>query len=491
MQCPQFSYPGISLSVVKDGNTILSEGYGLSNIQKNIPCTNETLIGIGSCSKSFTGVLFAMLKDEGKLTWRDKVQKFIPEFSMAGEHAGQSATITDLLVHRTGLPRHDFLLFSQYNILSRKELPSRIKYLESNLEFREEFQYNNIMYAVSGEIIHRITNSPWEEYINTRIFGPLRMTSTNTNVSKSIATGQYAQPYGLVQGTPMPFPIDVNKVVSSNTDGPALGAPGGAVISNANDMSKWLQMLTSSDNSIISRSSLEHIWAPIQTTSPSFSLTRPMVPTSIVTFAYGLGWMSMQYNNIWIAFHGGTVVGNLALVVVVPKLNLGISLITNIDSDANGLRLIAFHIIDLILGDTPLLTPATVCQWPCNFVNCSSQSARPEPANNDQPPVNTCQGDKRTKQLFGEYQHNAYGAISITSSQDNGLTLIYNLFAGQCVRWNNDNSFTMAVSGPVLLQPMNLEVTVNYDSSAQIVSISLPLETAVKNIVFTKIGKSR
>jgi CubicO group peptidase (beta-lactamase class C family) len=491
MQCPQYKYPGISLSIVKDGHTILSEGYGHRDIQKHTPFTNETLIGIGSCSKSFTAVLLAILNDEGKLNWKDRVQKFVPEFSMADEHSSQKATITDLLAHRTGLPRHDVLLFSQYNIVTRQELASRIKYLEANLEFREEFQYNNIMYSVCGHVIERITGKSWEKCIDDRIFGPLKMKNSNTNITQSISTGNYATPHALLNGEPTPFPIDANKIVSSNNDMLAVGAPGGGIISNANDMSLWLQMLTSSDHSIISERNLQHIWTPVQTIRSSgndmFTLTRPAIPSSIVTFAYGLGWMSMQYNNLWITFHGGTIVGHLALVVVVPKLNLGVSVITNIDSDPMGLRLIAFHIIDLLLGDVPLITPETVCQWPCNFINCSNNNPTSTMADQS---VNSCDGDKLNEQLVGEYLHSAYGAISISLSRTSGLLMNYNLFTGQCSRWNNESSFFLVLSAPVLMQPLYLPVTVIYDSSNQIVAISIPFESAVSNILFTKIGRT-
>jgi CubicO group peptidase (beta-lactamase class C family) len=98
-----FDVPGIAVAVVKDGKVVLSKGYGVRSLNSKLPVDQHTLFGIASNSKAFTGAALAMLVDEKKISWDDKVIKHIPEFKMYNDYVTQEFTIRDLLTHRSGL----------------------------------------------------------------------------------------------------------------------------------------------------------------------------------------------------------------------------------------------------------------------------------------------------------------------------------------------------------------------------------------------------
>ena len=98
-----FDVPGMSVGVLKDGKLIYSKGFGVRSLNNKLPMTSETLIGIASNSKGFTCTALAILADEGKLNWDDKVTKFLPDFKMYDDYVTQELTIKDLVTHRAGL----------------------------------------------------------------------------------------------------------------------------------------------------------------------------------------------------------------------------------------------------------------------------------------------------------------------------------------------------------------------------------------------------
>ena len=98
-----FNVPGIAVAIVKDGKIIHAKGYGVKSILTNEKVDANTLFGIASNSKAFTSAALAMLVDEGKITWDDKVIKYLPNFKMYNEYVTNEFTIRDLLTHRSGL----------------------------------------------------------------------------------------------------------------------------------------------------------------------------------------------------------------------------------------------------------------------------------------------------------------------------------------------------------------------------------------------------
>ncbi|MGB6094662.1 MAG: serine hydrolase domain-containing protein, partial [Moheibacter sp.] len=98
-----FNVPGISVGIIHDGKVILAKGYGLASIDTGEKVNSATNFGIASNSKAFTTTALALLVDQEKLDWDDKVKKYIPEFKMYNDYVTEEFTIRDLLTHRSGL----------------------------------------------------------------------------------------------------------------------------------------------------------------------------------------------------------------------------------------------------------------------------------------------------------------------------------------------------------------------------------------------------
>jgi len=122
----KWEVPGLSLAVVADGEVILARGYGLRDVKSNRPMTADTLLPIGSITKSFTTFLMGQLVDEGVLDWDKPVRNDLPEFRMADISLAEGLTPRDLVTHRSGLPRHDLVWYNNQD-LSRKDLVLKIE----------------------------------------------------------------------------------------------------------------------------------------------------------------------------------------------------------------------------------------------------------------------------------------------------------------------------------------------------------------------------
>jgi len=151
----QWKVPGVAIAVVQDGKVIYAKGYGYRDVEKKLPVTTGTLFPIGSITKSFTALTFAILKDEGKADWDQPVRKYLPEFEMNDVVASERATPRDLFSHRTGLPRHDLVWYS--SDFSREDMVGRLRYLKPNKSFRSTYQYNNLTIMTMGYLEGKLT----------------------------------------------------------------------------------------------------------------------------------------------------------------------------------------------------------------------------------------------------------------------------------------------------------------------------------------------
>ena len=186
-----FDVPGMSVGIIKDGKILYAKGHGVASLTTKQAMNENTLVGIASNSKGFTATALAILADEGKLNWDDKVTKFIPEFQMYDPYVTQEITVKDLITHRAGLGlgQGDLMFFPEGGTLTVKDILHNVRYLKPEHSFRNQMDYNNVMYIVAGEVITRITGLSWAEFIEQRIMKPVGMTQSfgSYNRAKSVA----------------------------------------------------------------------------------------------------------------------------------------------------------------------------------------------------------------------------------------------------------------------------------------------------------------
>src|ERR1700733_11036066 len=159
---------GFAIAIVQDGKVILSKGYGLRDVKKNLPVTEKTLFAIGSSTKSFTVTSLGVLVDQGKLDWDKPVRQYLPDFQLMDETVTERMTPRDLVTHRSGLPRHDLMWYAAP--FTREEIYNRLRYLEPSKDFRASFQYQNLMFMTAGYLAGRVAGSSWESVVKSRIF---------------------------------------------------------------------------------------------------------------------------------------------------------------------------------------------------------------------------------------------------------------------------------------------------------------------------------
>jgi CubicO group peptidase (beta-lactamase class C family) len=175
--------PGCALAVMKDGEILYRQGYGLADLEHHVPITPSTVFNIGSISKQFTAFAIALLEADGKLCLDDDIRKYLPEMHDFGE----TITIRNLLHHTSGL-RDTFpelLALAEWRngdvTLTEDVFWLLRNQRELNFHPGEEFMYANSNYVLLAIICERASGQPFAAFSQERIFKPLEMTNTLVN----------------------------------------------------------------------------------------------------------------------------------------------------------------------------------------------------------------------------------------------------------------------------------------------------------------------
>jgi len=319
----KFNVAGASVAIVKDGKVVHSQGYGVKSMVTGEKVDNQTQFAIASNSKAFTTAALAMLVEEGKLHWTDKVADHLPEFKMYNDYVTQNFIILDLLTHRSGLGlgAGDLMIFPDGSDFTIHDIMTCFQYFEPQSAFRTKFDYDNLLYLVAGEIIARTSGMSWEEFIKTRIMNPLGMTHSSPSVAYMHDKSNLASPHNTVDGKLTALPTYQDMVN---------GAAGG-IYSSADDLSKWMLVQLnhgkygdSVDKQLFTEVGQNEMWK-IQT-----SLDVSKNPRYNSHFSgYGLGWGLRDVQGKLLASHTGGLPGMLSITMLIPDINFGIVVLTN------------------------------------------------------------------------------------------------------------------------------------------------------------------
>lgn len=330
--------PGVAIGIVRGSDPIYLKGYGVRSLQTNEPVTADTLFDIGSCTKAFTSAAIAMLVDEGKMNWDDRVDKSIPYFHLSDPFADESVTLRDLLTHRTGVPGADLIWYG--SPLSREEVVRRIAYIPPDAGFRTLFQYQNAMYVSLGVAVGRVYGSTWDDFVKQRIFDPLGMTQSDTSSNDAQKSSNFAMPHMLRNGK-------VEVIPWRNIDN---AGPAGSINSSVRDMAKWIALQLNggsfNDKQLISTKNIEEMHRP-QIVVPPGEITTVFFPDSM-QLSYGLGWFVQDYRGHQLILHPGDIDGFEALTVLIPEIHTGYEVLVNIGGNSYR-QALGYHIADMLL----------------------------------------------------------------------------------------------------------------------------------------------
>lgn len=340
--------PGAGVGIVVKNRLVFAKGYGYRDYEKKLTVTPNTLYQIASNTKLFTTMAVGLLVSEGKLDWDKPVRQFVPILQFSTEDLNNTVTIRDMLAHRTGISRHDMIWYK--SDFSRKELFDRVKYLEPSQPIRQGFLYNNMMYAASGYVIEYLTKQTWEEFLRERIFRPLDMSNTLFSIEEMAKQADAFVPYNEKRDTTLLYKSPYYE------EAQGIG-PAGSIVSNINDMSKWLIALmnggTYNGKQVIPPDVVR------ATLAPSIALPNSQLENrgygELLNPVYGMGRWFASYRGHFLAYHGGDLDGIHSQISCMPYDSIGVIVFVIGDHSAPLYNVISYNIYERLLGlsETP------------------------------------------------------------------------------------------------------------------------------------------
>lgn len=337
-----FHVPGIAVAVIKDGKIVHSKGYGVRSLNTKLPMDENTLFGIASNSKAFTAAALGILVDEGKISWDDKVRKWIPEFTLYNPYVTEEFTIRDLLTHRSGLGlgAGDLMFFPDSSDFKLNDIIYNLRFLKPVSGFRTKYDYDNNLYIIAGEVVSRASDESWDSFVETHILKPLGMDHSACAFDRLKDTTDIIDAHAEVDGK-----IQVIARSRGKTDHAA-----GGINSSISDLCKWVSLLLNNgyfgpnNSRIFSKQVLNEIWSP-QTVMP---LDNPGYYNTHFQ-AYGFGFVLADKKGYKEISHSGGLEGMVTHIAMIPELHLGIIVLTNQQEDG-AFTAITNQIMDGYLG---------------------------------------------------------------------------------------------------------------------------------------------
>ena len=346
--------PGMAIAVVQGGEIVHARGYGVRRLGAPAAVDADTIFPTGSTGKAVTAAALAILVDDGKLGWDDKVIDHLPDFRMYDPWVTSEMTVRDLLLHRSGLGLGaGDLLFIPRTSRSRADIVRALRHIKPATSFRSGYAYDNILYIVAGELVSTVSGQPWETFVRDRIFAPMGMKTAVSDEKDRFATANRVQPHARLD--PRLRGLGAQQVLPEREGLGQVGAPAGGLSWSANDFARWMQLQLAhgavpggGGKRLYSEASANEMWTP-QVPIPIRPYPAPIGDITPQFSGYGLGWNVQDYRGVKVIQHGGAVFGVLAFVVLVPERDLGIALMIN-SEDVDVQRGLGFELLDHYLG---------------------------------------------------------------------------------------------------------------------------------------------
>lgn len=462
----ELNVPGAAVAIVKDGEIVLSEGFGYRDVEHKKPVTPSTLFAIGSSTKAFGTLSLSLLAQQRKFDWDEPIQTYLPTFSLHDPLVSSQTTARDLASHRSGVSRHELLWYQ--SSFTRKEIMEKIKHLELDAPFRTSFLYNNLMYVTMSYMVEKITNQTWEQYVSEHILQPLNMENTNFSVTASQENDNHALPY-------IEKDKDTVKIPLRNID--TVGAAG-CINSTIEDMAKWilfhLNQGKAGDHELITPNLLQQMYEPHIPIPDD-----PLLSTSETTLTcYGLGWFISAYRGYKVIHHGGNIDGFSALISFIPEENIGLVILTNAGTTLLPTYL-ANQIYDEILELDPIDWHQRSAEDTAKFKEIMKELDKPFPQVKETSPTH------ELKEYTGIFEHPAYGEIEV-DIQNDLLHLKWGSLHTE-MKHHHYNMFT--VKWDISYSEMNLLIAYEMETEGKLSQLKLNLSPmlSAKPIVFTKL----
>ncbi|MFA5168249.1 MAG: serine hydrolase [Candidatus Omnitrophota bacterium] len=388
--------PGMAIAIVKDDKIVYAKGFGVKTIGTKDPVNEKTIFQIGSTSKAFTAALVAMMVDQGKMKWKDKVIDHVPDFQMYDPWVTREFMVEELLEQHSGLPPYsgDFQAIAGFD---REHIKHSLRFIKPVTSFRSEFAYVNNLFLVAAEAVEKHTGKSWEENVTERIFKPLGMKDSSTGAEPLMRSQNAATGHSLER--------DEVKLVPKDLKWMYIYGPAGGINSNVLDMAKWVSLQindgTFQGKRLVSADNFDYIHSP-KTIANSDSRKGPL------TF-YCASWVyedTKPYPMVW---HNGGTTGYHTMVAFWPDAKIGMVVLTNHSSNSLA-EALPRYFSDLYFGN-----PAK--DWSEEAFSKMKKAAEEGKAKEPKPPAQPVP-PMALEKYAGTYQNDIYGDVTVDKKGD-------------------------------------------------------------------------
>jgi CubicO group peptidase (beta-lactamase class C family) len=297
--------PGAAVAIMKDGESLLRQSYGLAEVSEGRPVSASTNFRLASVSKAFTAMCVLRLVDAGKMRLGEKLSDFISGLPGYADNI----TIRQMLGHTSGLGDYEGDVPEDYpGQVHEDYVVEKVRSLPSTyFPPGSKFQYSDTAYVLLAAIVERVSGVPYSKFVEREIFMPLGMVGSRLYEGEGVKIGERA--YGYTRSEGGFKPNDQSKTSATLGDG--------CVYSSVNDLMKWDEALYSRE--LVEEELLGEAFSPGKLANGA--------PTE-----YGFGWFITSKGGVKILHHAGETAGFQNKFVRVPEKRLSIIILTNRDS---------------------------------------------------------------------------------------------------------------------------------------------------------------
>ncbi|WP_250887044.1 MULTISPECIES: serine hydrolase [unclassified Rhodanobacter] len=324
----RYHLPGIAVGVIENGQVVYTRTAGETVAGSGRKITPRTLFKIASNSKAMTTALLGRLVDQGKLRWDDPVTKYLPQFRMNDPWVTANMRVADLLTHSSGLPEGggDLMLWPEPNAFTRADIIHGLAFIKPGYGFRSQYQYDNLLYVVAGEVAAAAGGAPYETLMRREVFAPLHLDRCQVGAWNRDTVGDVATPHRRDGGRNVAIPEDA--AIPAITS-----AAAGGIRCDLTDMlawaRNWLVPTTAQLKwlSPVQRGVLQapHMLIPVSAQRRAWDDTHVM--------AYGYGWRMADVDGQWLVWHTGTLNGMYSMLALLPDRKSGFVFMINGEAD--------------------------------------------------------------------------------------------------------------------------------------------------------------
>lgn len=396
---------GFGVGILVGDEVVLAKGYGYRDYGRKLPFDAKTLFAIGSNTKLFTAVTAGQLVEEGLLRWDAPLRESMPHFQLYSPALTNTVTLRDMLSHRTGVANRNFIWYDSG--FTGAELFDRLRFLEPEAELRERYLYNNMMYAAVGQVVAAKSGMPWSEFLQQRIFYPLGMSSTSVGIGRLRTAADAVVPFTERRDNEELYPLPIWEAADAGA------APAGAIVSNIDDLLRWLTALMNEgryqNRQVLPAAVLKETLEPGIAMNNGTDAARGW--HELVNPISSMGRMRAAYRGHLLTYYGGDLPGFHSQISFMPHERIGVIVLVIGDHTSKLYNPISYQIYERLLGLEP--TP-----WSERLLDIRSKERQAQKEARareraEQARVRNTRPSHRLADYVGEYQHPAYGLLEI------------------------------------------------------------------------------